>query len=291
MNLKQLRYFFEIANEKQITKAAKKLHIAQPPLSQALKALETELGVLLFDRQGRTMDLTDAGIVLYEHAKEIFHKIDETITEVKETGEGIRGTLSIGCNKSCFSHIPDKISELHEVHPNVNFKLTEGDSYMLANQLTNNEIDLAIVRLPIEMKEFEYMKLPDEQYVVVAPNKYVTDLDRDYITIEELANIPLLLLHRLRGIGQYELIMNQFQRLGLTPNIICESPNVDMLLGLVSESLGAAIVPRSTLLKHNTRNASVLEIENTKIISESVIIWMKDRYLSVNAKRFINLFQ
>ena len=88
MNIKQLRYFYEIANEGQITRAAKKLHIAQPPLSQALKALETNLGVLLFERNGRQMELTEAGEVLYEKAKTIFYKIDETIIEVKKLEKG-----------------------------------------------------------------------------------------------------------------------------------------------------------------------------------------------------------
>src|SRR5699024_11305734 len=125
LNLKQLRYFYEIANEEQITRAAKKLHIAQPPLSQALKALETNLGVLLFERNGRQMELTDAGKVLYGKAKTIVHQIDETIIEVKETGKGNRGTVSIGCNKSCFSHITEKINVYQKHFQQLKFHLIQ----------------------------------------------------------------------------------------------------------------------------------------------------------------------
>ncbi|MFD2132518.1 LysR family transcriptional regulator [Pseudogracilibacillus auburnensis] len=290
MNLKQLRYFYEIANEGQITRAAKKLHIAQPPLSQSLKALEDRLGVILFERNGRRMELTDAGAVLYEKAKELFYKIDETMIEVKETGKGVRGTLSIGCNKSCFSRIPKTIRTYQEKYPQVKFKLLEGDSYFLTKQLVDREIEVAIIRLPIDMNGFSYLRLPEEEYVVVIPNNWINEPDKKMISIEELVEIPLLLLHRIRGVGQFELIMDKFRDKGLTPNIICESPNVDMLLGLVTEGLGATVVPKSTLLKHNTSNVSVLHIEDTHIVSESAIIWLKDRYLSKSAERFIELF-
>jgi len=92
MDFRQLRYFFVIAQEGQISRAAKKLHMAQPPLSQSLKSLETELGVRLFERNGRTMELTNAGKVLYNRAKELFYYLDETINEVRDTNEGLKGT-------------------------------------------------------------------------------------------------------------------------------------------------------------------------------------------------------
>lgn len=288
--MKQLRYFYEIANEGQITRAAKKLHMAQPPLSQSLKALEDHLGVRLFDRNGRQMELTEAGTVLYKKAKEIFNKIDEAITEVKETGRGIRGTLSIGCNKSCFSHIPKKIRAFQKNFPQVRFKLLEGDSYFLTKQLMAREIEVAIVRLPIDMNAFSFHYLPQEEYVVVVPNHWIDDKYKTSITIKELASKPLLLLHRMKGIGQFEIILEKFKDKGLEPHIFCESPNVDMLLALVNEGLGATVIPQSTLLKHNTSNVRVLQLEDTHIASESAIIWLKDHYLSKSAKQFIELF-
>ncbi len=291
MNIKQLRYFYEIANEGQITRAAKKLHIAQPPLSQALKALEANLGVLLFERNGRQMELTEAGEVLYEKAKTIFYKIDETIIEVKETGKGVRGTLSIGCNKSCFSHIPKKISIYQQSFPQVKFQLIEGDSYFLAKQLIEREIELAFIRLPIDMNGFDFLELPSEEYVAVVHNNWIDDPTRTSISMKDLAKIPLLLLHRIRGVGQFEIIMDKFMEEGLKPTILCESPNVDMLLDLINEGLGATIVPQSTLLKQNTKNVSVLKIVNTTIVSKSAIIWLKDRYISKSAERFIELFE
>lgn len=291
LNLKHLRYFYEIANEGQITKAAKKLHIAQPPLSQALKNLETNLDVTLFERNGRQMELTEAGKVLYEKAKTIFHQIDDTLMEVKEVGKGIRGTLSVGCNKSCFSHIPKKVKTYRMKYPQVRFHLIEGDSYFLSRQLIERKIELAIIRLPIDLNLFDFYELPEEKYVAIVHHNWLKNKNRTSISIHELAEIPLLLLHRLRGVGQFELIIDKFIENGLNPNVLCESPNVDMLLALVNEGLGATIVPQSTLIEPHHENVSILEISDAKIISKSAIIWLKDRYLSKSAEQFIELFK
>lgn len=290
LNIKQLRYFYEIANEGQITRAAKKLHIAQPPLSQSLRALEESLDVKLFERQQRQMVLTEAGKVLYNKAELIFYNIDETKIEVKETNDGIRGILTVGCNKSCFSHIPKKIKLYQDKYPNVRFKLLEGDSYFLTKKLEEREIEVAVVRLPINKTKFNTQPLPIEQYVAVVSNNWINEDHKDTITIEELANIPLVLLHRIHGQGQYEIVLNQFTEAGLSPNIICESHNVDMVLGLISEGLGATIVPESTLLKNDQKNVKVLRLENIKIISESAVVWLKDRYLAKSTEKFIELF-
>lgn len=291
MNLKQLRYFYEIANEGQITRAAKKLHIAQPPLSQSLKALETYLGVQLFERNGRQMELTEAGKVLYDKAKVMFQHIDETIIEVKETGQGMRGTLAIGSTKSCFSHIPDKLKLFLEKYPNVRIKLIEGDSYFLTKQLMEREIEAALVRLPIDMNGFSFQHLPPEEYVAIVPNRWLMDEEQTEITIEGLANLPLVLLHRIRGIGQFEIVLEKFKAKKLKPNVICESPDVDMLLGLVNKGIGATIIPKASMLKNYLTNARILRLKDVNLVSESAIIWLENRYLSKSAKRFIELFQ
>ncbi|WP_312029591.1 LysR family transcriptional regulator [Paenibacillus sedimenti] len=98
MDIRQLRYFIAIAEEKQITAAAKKLHMAQPPLSQQLKLLEQDLGVKLFEKRGRFLQLTDAGNTLYRYAMKITKDMEEAQTEVTQIGSGVRGKLSIGIN-------------------------------------------------------------------------------------------------------------------------------------------------------------------------------------------------
>lgn len=289
MDMRQLRYFYTIAQEGQITRAAKKLHMAQPPLSQSLKALETELEVKLLERNGRKMELTKAGMVLYKKAKNIFQYMDDTVTEVKETGKGLKGKLAIGCVKSCFSYIPEQMRIFREQYPHITFQLREGDTYRLAELLNNRTIDLAVVRLPLEMKALSFHPLPNEKFVAVLPKQWAqNNLD---ISIKELAKLPLLLLHRISGVGQYELIMDHFEVVGLHPNVVCECPNVDMLLELVNEGIGATIIPESALSKLHLYGVKKMKIKDADIISKSAVIWLKDRYLSKSASRFIELFQ
>lgn len=288
MDIKQLRYFSTIAEEGQITRAAKKLHMAQPPLSQQLKWLEQELGVLLMERNGKNVELTNAGSVLYKKAKELLHQLDETILEVKEVGEGLRGVLSIGCVKTCFSYVPERLRMFRELYPMVTFRLHEGDSFRLGQSLKNRDIELAIVRLPLVLDDFSFLPLPTDHFVVVMPEKWS---DRTTIPMKDLIDIPLMLLHRIRGTGQYEIVIDECRNHGFEPNIICDCPDAAMLLSLVAAGVGATLLPKSTLLALPLHGLKVIEIEDSTLGSESAVIWLKDRYLSKNAVRFIETFK
>ncbi|WP_203362999.1 LysR family transcriptional regulator [Bacillus sp. REN10] len=288
MDIRQLRYFKAIADEGQITKAAKKLHMAQPPLSQQLKAMEKNLNVLLFERNGRSLELTEAGKVLYQKAMELLNCMDETILEVKEVGEGLNGVLSIGSVKTCFSYIPERFRLFREKYPLITFQLKEGDSSLLAQYVKNREVELAIVRLPLDMESFSFLPLPDDHFVVVIPEGWNYD---QHIKMEELVDIPLMLLHRVNGVGLYELVVDHCRQHGFKPNIICEGSDASMLLSLVRTGLGAAILPKSTLLSYPTEGLKTLTIQDCTIQSESAVIWLKDRYLSKKAIRFIETFK
>ena len=137
VDIRQLRYFTAIAEEGQISLAAKKLNMAQPPLSQQLQLMEEELGVKLVERKrnGKRMELTEAGRVLYEKAQSVLHLFRESIKEVKEIGEGLKGTLSIGVVPSCVSHLPNRIQCFHQRYPMVSFKIWGGDPYEIKKTL------------------------------------------------------------------------------------------------------------------------------------------------------------
>ncbi|KAB7707053.1 LysR family transcriptional regulator [Bacillus aerolatus] len=288
MDIRQLRYFAAIAEEGQITKAAKRLHMAQPPLSQQLKALEEELGVLLLERKGRTLELTEAGNVLYKKAKYLLEQMDETVLEVKEVGDGLKGVLSIGSVKTCFSYIPERFRHFREKYPSVTFRLKEGDSSLLAHYVKSREVELAIVRLPLDMEEFSYLPLPTDPFVAVMPQEWESP---SVIQMNELNGVPLMLLHRVTGVGLYELVVNECKKHGFDPTIICECPDAAMLLSLARTGLGAALLPKSTLLSFPTDDLKIIEIEDCTIQSESALIWLKERYLSKKAERFIETFQ
>lgn len=290
MDIKQLRYFSTIVQEGQITRAAKKLHMAQPPLSHQLKLLEEELGVALFERNGRKLELTQPGEVLYKHAQNLLKQLEETIEEVRESGDGLRGVLSLGSVKSCFSHLPQKIKTYLRKYPLVTLQLREGDTFVIGELLKNREVEVGITRLPMDLNDFSYIPLSKDPYVAVLPKELKQSAETK-IRMADLKELPLLLLHRIQGSGQYELVINECRRHGFEPKVICECPDVSMILSLVSAGIGATIIPRDSLLSFPSDNIKILEIIDSTISTEAAIVWQKDRYLSKNAKYFIQMFQ
>ncbi|MGN1402149.1 MAG: LysR family transcriptional regulator [Bacillus sp. (in: firmicutes)] len=287
MDIKKLRYFAAIAREGQITKAAKKLHMAQPPLSYQLKSLEEELGQQLFDRNGKAMELTVAGKVLYERTNILLRSLDELKQEVREVGEGLQGTLAIGSVKSCFSYLPERMRKFRELYPGIVFRLNEGDSFRVAEHLRNREIELGIVRLPLSLDDFHVKPLLADSFVCVMKSK---DARRHTISSAELASIPIMLLHRVSGAGLFELVTDRFKQKGYDLNVICHCPDTTMILELVKSGIGAALLPRSAVYSCYSRDLSVLELEDTFIASESAIIWLKERRLSKASQRFLETF-
>ncbi|BAQ11922.1 transcriptional regulator, lysr family [Bacillus sp. OxB-1] len=288
MNLKRLGYFVTIVEEEQITKAAQKLHMAQPPLSQQLKLLEEELGVLLFERIGRKLELTEPGKVLYDKSKKLLSQYEEAFMEVEEVAKGMKGVLSIGTVKSCFPYVPGRLRQFREQFPDVTFRLKEGDTFRMTEYLRNREIELGIVRMPLEMEDFSSIALPSEPYVLVAPKKWN---QKKRIRMKDVAELPLLLLHRVKGRGQYELILDECAKHGFEPSIICECPDAGMLLSLAREGIGYAMLPKSTVEFLLYEDLQITEIEDCLIQTEGTIIWLKDRYLSKAASRFLETFQ
>ena len=285
MDIRQLRYFAAIAEEGQITRAAKKLHIAQPPLSYQLKTLEEEFGQSLFERNGKVMELTEAGKLLYERTNELFRWVEETMHDVQQVGEGLKGTLSIGSVKSSFSYLPSRIKKFRDEYPDIIFQLYEGDSYRIAEYLRNRDIEIGIVRLPLDLHDFHSLPLPADQFVCVLP-KDANPPDKIYM--HNLAELPIMLLHRVRGVGLYELVMDTCQEHGLELNVICHCPDTSMLLTLVKSGVGAALLPLSAIPPFYSEWLTIKEIEGLHIKSESAVIWLKSRRLSKQAERFMS---
>ncbi len=290
MDIRQLRYFITVVQEGQITLAAKKLNMAQPPLSQQLKNMEIEIGAKLLERNGRKLELTEAGHLLYQKGLKLLANFDETITAVKETGEGLSGTLSIGCVMSCIHYLPDRIQHFNESYPNVKLKILSGDPYRLTDYIHERSIEAAIVRSPINTENFNTIELDVDPFVFIAPANWDQLPSLPQITMKEVSHLPLIALHRVNGVGVYEVVLEEFQRRGLEPNYVCESPDATILLSMVKAGIGGVLLPRSVLFNFTKENLKVFEIEDSSAETTTSIIWQKDRYLSKAARRFIELF-
>jgi len=287
MDLRRLKYFITIAEEGQITKAAKKLHMAQPPLSHQLKMMEESLNCKLFERNGKTLELTGPGKVLYEKGKILLSNFEDTIAEIKEVGAGLRGVLSIGADQTCLSYLPEKISIMREQYPNLCFKIIEGDTFFLTESLLNKEIDIAILQQPIEDEKFLSLGLAVEEFVLATPAQWNL---KSPILMEDLKDMPFLSFYRHRNCSTFRFITDEFKRHGFEPNIICECTDIAMVSSLISEGLGVTILPKTSLDKFLINGIKIIEFSNCNIQSKATIIWPKERYIEKHAVNFLQLF-
>lgn len=285
MDIRQLRYFIAIAEEKNITAAANKLHMSQPPLSLQLKQMEEDLGVMLVERQGKKLELTDKGQVLYRHALNIVHSIEEVKNELQETEEGKKGNLSIGINTLSVPEFPEWIDYFHSSFPLVYLRIVQNDSAYLAELIKNRIIELALIRLPLTSRDVSYLHLYNEPFIFVCRKQ-----GEDDITIEEISTYPLI-LPSTEGLGSYNIIHEAFSKQQLPLNVVCECSDMKVLLELVSSGIGSTIVPKSVFQSFSHTGLYAREIKDSVLKSSVGLIWLKQHYLSSPARHFIELIK
>ncbi|WP_068619155.1 LysR family transcriptional regulator [Paenibacillus tuaregi] len=293
MDLRQMRYFLAIAREGQITKAAKSLNMEQPPLSRQLKLIEQELGVTLFDRSGKNLRLTPSGELLQQRAESLLNQYSEVLKEVRELDEGIHGSLSIGSVVSCISLLPKPIELFREQYPQVTFKIIEGDHFLLGEQLIRGAIELIVARLPFEAKlsePVEIMPLPSDPYVAVVPSAAFTRDESEGMKMRELAGLPFLTLKTDHTIRMHKQVLEECRRHGFEPQIISECSSVAIIIALVAAGIGATVLPESVMRAFPIEQISTIRLTDANFHSDVGIVWMKERYLTKSARRFINHF-
>ncbi|MBB6671191.1 LysR family transcriptional regulator [Cohnella nanjingensis] len=296
MDMRQLRYFLTVAQEGQVTSAAKLLHMEQPPLSRQLKLMEQELGVTLFDRSGKRLKLTHAGELLRVRAEQLLHQFDESLKEVQELDEGVQGVLAVGAVVSCISLLPDTLRKFREQYPLVTFKIREGDHFLLGEQLDKREIELVVARLPFEAPgesdRYAVKPLPSDPFVALVPRSWTLrpDGSAHRLSLDELAGHPLITLKTERTVAMHGSVMRAFADAGLAPRVLCECSSVAITLALVAAGIGATLLPKSVLTSFPLTDIRMFELASAGFESDVGIVWLKDRYLSKRARRFIDLF-
>ncbi|MCR8643618.1 LysR family transcriptional regulator [Paenibacillus sp. N1-5-1-14] len=286
MDIRQLRYFIVIAEEQSISAAAKRLHMAQTPLSQQLKNMEQELGVCLANRSGKKLELTDAGKTLYNHALHITNAMAETEMVVKEIGRGIRGKIKIGVNTLSSEQLPRLLHQFQLENPNLSYKIQQNESDYLCEFVRNRTIDMAVIRMPLETNGLSFYLLANEAYYLLTSNKEER-ISTDKVTFEQIQPYPLI-LPSAEGLGLYHMIVKQLSQRQMEANIVCECSDIPLLLRLVESGFGAAIVPESVLRTHRGYHIHSYPLLDTSFTAASALVWLKDHRLPNAAQKFID---
>lgn len=286
MDLRQLAYFLAIAEEGNITRASERLHIAQPPLSQQLKLLEEELGVVLIERNTRKIQITDAGRLLQNRAKQILELTEKTRKELKDLKEGLQGTLSIGTISSAGETLlPLKIQSFHEKYPCVDFHIRESGTFEILELIKSGVVEIGVIRTPFNQDIFEYINLPDEPMVAGALGDLFWDGDSGCLELTGLEGKPLLMHNRYTT-----NIKVACRKAGFEPNIICRIDDTRFMLSWANTGMGIAIIPRDMIGLLQDAKLVYREINEESLVTRTVIIWMKNRYLSAPARHFLEEF-
>lgn len=288
MDIRQLKYFIAIAEERQITAAAKKLNMTQPPLSQQLGLMESELGVKLVSREGKYLELTEAGKALYENALKISELMEESSAQVKEIGGGMKGKLLVGVNTLSYHKLSGVLREFQKLYPDVTYKIQQNESGQLCKLLRERSIELAIVRLPVDLRDFSILHFKPEKFYFLTSE--IEEIYSERISYSEIKDFPLM-IPSTEGLGLYSRILEQFSKRHLEANIICECSDIVSLLELVSSGFGSTIVPESILKVHRGHGIKAFEIDDDSFIATSGLVWLKDRYLSKASRNFIDLLK
>ena len=292
MDIRKLQYFLAVAEEGQITKAAKNLHMAQPPLSQQLKLFETELGVQLVERAGsRKIRLTDAGHLLRSRAEQILELIDQTEKEVKDVAAGLQGTLAVGLAMPWgitlgSTFLLERMLSFHEQYPEINFQLWEDDPYKIEELLMRGVIEIGITRIPADSNTYAAVSLPNEPVAVAFAPKWNDDVSTNFIRLADLIDKPLIVYRKYE-----KTLLGYYRQLGLKPRVLCTHDDIRSMLLWAEAGFGVAFVQKSAAGLVPGHNLIFKEIVEPPLRTTTVAsIWLKNRYLSAAARHFIDMF-
>ena len=287
MEIKDMRAFYAIVEEGNISHAAQRLDIAQPALSRQMKRLETSLGVQLFERGSRRIRLTDAGRVLYSRVEHILGMVDGTVREITEIGSGIAGSIQLGTiTTSGALLLPELISEFHRRYPQVTYQIWEAEGARILELLDNRVIEIAITRTQVDSKVYETIVLPNEPLVVVMNKDQVIGASDSEVRMEELRDMPIIIPLRWQS-----LFIANCRKLGFDPHILCVSDSIVQDLLLVKRGMGAAILPVSSRTLRTDGNLHYKKLVSPEMSTHTVIAWLKNRTLSSSSEHFIKLFR
>jgi LysR family transcriptional regulator, hydrogen peroxide-inducible genes activator len=249
MELQQLRYFCAIADTGSFSRAAQKTHVSQPSLSQQIRKLEDELGTRLFDRLGRTVELTELGRAFLPRARAVLRDLEAARTDVMERKTSISGPISVGVIPTIAPYfLPPILATFSRKYPEVRVTVAEEITPVLLERLRAGTMDLAVVALPLQARihEFQSFPLMAEKLYAVLPKQHAL-AKRRAVSLNELQDDPFLLLRD--GHCFRETAVAACKRARLNPKIIFESGQFSSILSMVSAGLGVSIVPAMALEK------------------------------------------
>jgi len=285
LEIQQLEYFKIVAEMQHMTQAAEKLNISQPALSKSISNIEHELGVPLFDRQGRSITLNRYGKLFLESVDIILKEFVKAKEEISELVSPGYGEVSLGFIHTLgMSVVPELMAHIPLKYPNMKFSLTQSASYNLLKGLEDGNLDLCLSqRIQSKIMDIQWVELWSEELFVIVPNNHKF-ASRDTIRLEEIKDEQFISIKRGNALRQ--IVDHFLEQAGIKANTTFAGEEMHTVAGFVGAGLGVSLIPNiKGLNEYNVKKISVSEPICERKIG---ISWAKDRYLSPAATEFKN---
>ena len=288
MELRTLHYFTVVAQELNITRAAEKLNMSQPPLSNQIKALEEELGVQLFIRGKRRLELTEEGGLLLRRAVQIQELADKTRQEIASLREGMTGVIYLSMVEGRAPFLAARwIAGFREEFPLVRYNLWNGSSDDVLDRLRKGLADLAVIAAPYDTEHLEGFPVGQEPWAAMLhPDHPLAQTVGDTIPLSSLAGEPLIVPSRK---SRMDAIRRWFGEVGAEPHILCEMSNYMDAAALTSQGVGISIFPQ-TVDVSNGLVVSKVVIQPSRQV-EYILVWNRGQPPSGLTREFIHFVQ
>ena len=285
MNLRSLSYFVAVAEELNISRAAEKLNMSQPPLSTQIKNLEYDLNTTLFVRGKRQLMLTESGQLLYRRAKEIINLADKAEEEILALTKGMSGTISLGLAEGIAPDIvAEWISGFIKEHSRVRFRILNGNSDDLTEKLLSGIISLAVITAPCNQSLLNTFNVGTEKMSVLMRSDHpLASLPGDTLDITDIADEPLIVPSRKADI---DTIYKWFRSTKKEPKIACEMDSSLDASALVARGIGISVFPKSSYVPSSSLVAKELTGKNKNV--EYLFVWRKGHPLPTIEETFID---
>lgn len=255
MELRHLRYFVAVAEEEHMTRAAVRLGIQQPPLSQQIRDLERELGVDLFDRTPRSVKLNSAGSVFLDDARTLLALADEAVTRVRQSARGELGRVAVGYTSSAALHerIPQIIRAFSAHYPRIHLDVQENTTRDLLDAVANHQIDIAFVRSSASHRpELRTILLCEEPMLVAMPVGHPLASGSGALPLSMLANESFVLYLSGEGPGVQDVLIPACRKAGFKPRVVESVPRLLSAVTMVAAGRGVSIVPEALRSVHQS---------------------------------------
>lgn len=275
LTLRQLRYFLVLAEELHFGRAARRLHISQPPLSASLRQLEEELGVVLLERSSRHVTLTTAGSAFQRQARHLLEQLADTQDLVRRIAGSASGVLRVGFTPAMiFRRLPQALKMLQDSHPGIEVQLLERNSAEQLKAVESGQLDIGFIHSMPLPERISALTIADEAFLCCLPLHHPL-ASRRSLSIRDLIGEPLVMFNRDLAPHYYDRILSLFRVADLEPTIKHEVSQWLTIVALIAHGMGVSLVPRA-LAGAMLSSVVFLPLDDMEIRHQSHCIWLAE---------------